>query len=77
MERKLGEFKAENELLGRLLQEAQSERRSLEGHLAKALADSERQRQLLGSCLEAKEALELQLQHLRLEAEERDEQLAR
>ena len=77
MERKLGEFKAENELLGRLLQEAQSERRSLEGHLAEALADSERQRQLLGSCLEAKEALELQLQGLRVEAEERDEQLAR
>ena len=77
MECKLGEFKAENELLGRVLQEAQSERRSLEGRLAEVLADSERQRQLLGSCLEAKEALELQLQHLRLEAEERDEQLAR
>ena len=77
LESKLGEFREENQLLGRLLQDAQRDKKVLQGRLSDALAHSEQQKQLLDQSLEARQGLELLVERLQLRSEEAEQELIR
>ena len=55
------EFRAENQLLGQMLQEAQADQQALEGRLTEAQAELEQQGRLLAGSLAVRQALGLEV----------------